>query len=331
MPTTTSSYASFLRQILQGVDTQNQAATLNEALFTPSIQELSKSFTLFPTLPTELRLQIWSHAISSLPSRIIPIHEITLKKGIPAYFSSRPHPLFVTINREARAAVFSTLQPLFLPEKGHTFVTVDLRKDVILFFSRRGKLGPKTIKRISGAMADKNSQKLVRLVAEIQIERIFTRYDPWVLNPLYEVIDSLSELFPQLHHFVLVPSQHVGSVGVEIYRGELYSGSEDEFDRDVEKYYVWAERYERDRGNLRAYDKVHNRMVKGPEGPEIHWGSLQFVGGEKVGQWDPVRKKWYWGFRKEEDYARERERIGEVLRVAGREADRLERSRQTQG
>jgi len=111
----TSASASLPCQIPQEAGTEKQSVPSGQTLLGLSIRSSSgsKGFKLFPTLPAELCIRIWSHAILSLPERIIPIREITGKARAPAYFTaSRPHPLFVSINRKARDTVFSTLQPL---------------------------------------------------------------------------------------------------------------------------------------------------------------------------------------------------------------------------
>ncbi|KAE9365076.1 hypothetical protein N431DRAFT_419952 [Stipitochalara longipes BDJ] len=256
------------------------------------------NFPLFPAFPTEIRLQIWSHAILALPERIVPIREVTGKKRTPAYFaSSRPHPLFASTNREARQAVFSTLQPLFLPGANHAFVNVHTKRDIILLCSDDGVLRPKTLKRLQKALGPRNREEHFHLAAEVEI-----RDAPYgwgrnhnVPNPGYDVIASMTQLFPDICHFTLIPLKLVSIHGVDNYRGDVFLGSEEEFEGRVKDYYecINKEEYVRKRPFHRVLDERKNQMVMGPEGPEIRWGCYKLAGGEKW-LWDFQKKKGYW-------------------------------------
>jgi hypothetical protein len=65
------------------------------------------SFYLFPSLPMELRLQIWYHAIDALPPRIIDVRAVTNRdakgKDGPVQFVSRSgsYPRLASVNKEA--------------------------------------------------------------------------------------------------------------------------------------------------------------------------------------------------------------------------------------
>jgi hypothetical protein len=66
-----------------------------------------EKFTLFPNLPTELRLKIWSQALHDLPSRILLLQEISPgSKHIPArFFCKCPVPTLAHVFSEASSYV----------------------------------------------------------------------------------------------------------------------------------------------------------------------------------------------------------------------------------
>jgi 2EXR family len=277
---------------------QPQAMSLDESLASLSIvPESARKFHLFPSFPIEIRLQIWSHAILALPERVIPIHEITGKKCTPAYFTtSRPHTLFAVINREAREAVFNTLQRLFLPAGGHDFVSVNFEKDIILLCSDNGHLRPKTLKRLQKAMGPRTKEDHLHLAAQVQIEQRGNYYIP---NPECDVIASMTEIFPEICHFTLVPVEFVDSDGAENYRGELCLGNKKGFEGRIKDYYthVNKEEYQHRRPSYWLLGEQKRQMMMGPE---IRWGCLQFVGGEKFRDWDRATKG-FWRLKREGD------------------------------
>ncbi|PMD31779.1 hypothetical protein L207DRAFT_572554 [Hyaloscypha variabilis F] len=255
----------------------------------------SKTFPLFPAFPTEIRLQIWSHAILALPGRIIPIREVIRKR---AYFiSPRPHPLLASINREARQAVFSILQPLFLPSTDHVFVSVNTERDIIMLCNNDGVLRPRTLTRLQKALGPRRREEHLHLAAEVEIRDAPYGYgrNHNVPNPSYDVIASMTQVFPDICHLTLVPLEHVSLHGVDNYRGGVYLESEEGFEGRVKDYqkYVNKEEYVRKRPFHRVWDEGKNQMVMGPEGPEIRWGCYRLVGGEKW-VWDVEKKKGYW-------------------------------------
>jgi hypothetical protein len=258
----------------KNLNAQPQVMPLDEKLASLSIgPEPARTFHLFPSFPIETRLQIWSHAILALPGRIIPIREVTGKKCTPAYFTtSRPHTLFAAINREARDSIFNTLQRLFLPGGSHDFVSVDFEKDIILLCSDNGYLRPKTLKRLQKAMEPRTKEEHLHLAAQVQIERRGNYYIP---NPEYNIIASMTAIFPEICHFTLVPVQFVDFDGIENYRGELCLWDEKGFEGLIKDYYMHVNKdeYQRKRPS-RMWDVARKQMVIGPEGPEIRWGCL---------------------------------------------------------
>jgi hypothetical protein len=277
-------FAESTRQIVAEPKRQPQAMPLEEDLATLSIapESESETFELFPTFPTEIRFQIWSHAILALPQRVIPVREITGKKSTPAYFTtSRPHSLFASVSRESREAVFSTLQPLFLPRGGYAFVSVNFEKDIILLCTADGKLRSKTLKRLQKAMGPKGPEEHLHLAAQVEIGHRGNYYIP---NPDYDFIASMTEVFPQICHITLVPVEYMQLNGVENYRGELCLRDEEGFVGAVKAYFTFVnkEEYQRNRPHYRVWDERTRQMAMVPQGPEIRWGCLQHVGGKQV-------------------------------------------------
>jgi 2EXR family len=304
---TVSTIVTSLEQGSKEEQKQTQKLPMEEKLSNLSITSESKSerFDLFPAFPPEIRFQIWSQAILDLPERIIPIREISGQKRTQAYFTtSRPHPLFASINREAREAVFSTLQPLFLPGANHALVSVHMKRDVILLCSNHGVIRPKTLTRLQRAMGPRTREDHFHLAAEVQIQDSPFGWgrSHFIPNPRYDVIASMTQLFPDICHLTLVPVQHVSVNGVENYRGELYLGNEEGFESPVKEYYasINKEEYVRRRPFHRVWDEKKKQMVVGPEGPEIRWGCLKLVGGARWA-WDPATRKGYWRMKRDND------------------------------
>ncbi|KAE9379863.1 hypothetical protein N431DRAFT_432235 [Stipitochalara longipes BDJ] len=49
-----------------------------------------ETFSLFSALPSELQLQVWSHAISSFPPRILELHKVEIPlPNVPGWWTSR--------------------------------------------------------------------------------------------------------------------------------------------------------------------------------------------------------------------------------------------------
>jgi 2EXR family len=265
--------------------------------------EMVDNFPNFPRFPTEIRLQIWEQAILSLPERIIPIREVIGKAGTPAYFTtSRPHSLLASINREAREAVFSTLQPLFLPGGSHTFASVNTEKDIILLCCDDDRVRPEILQRLRTAMGEKRREEHLHLAIQVQYEQNTHRpHYPLRPNPEYEVIAPMTQIFENICHLTIVPVALVKLDGVERHRGELYLGDKAEFEGTLKEFYSYNNaEYVRKGPLYMIFDTAKNQMVMGPQPPEIRWGCLRCVGGEMFREWHPVRKG-YWRAKREED------------------------------
>jgi len=77
---------------------------------------------LFPTLPTEIRLQIWSHALQ--PHLTPRIHTISSKAGNPSrFFSNQSIPNLLHICHESRSVFLTKTEALFVYG---TYINFDL-------------------------------------------------------------------------------------------------------------------------------------------------------------------------------------------------------------
>jgi hypothetical protein len=173
-----------------------------------------------------------------------------------------------------------------------------MEKDVVLLCPENGHLRPKTLKRFQKAMGPKTREDHLHLAAQVQIEQ---RGNYFIPQPEWDVIASLTQIFPEICHLTLVPLQCVHTDGADNHLGELYLGDEEGFEGRIKDYYTYVnkEEYQRKRRYFRVWDAREERMMIKPEAVEIHWGSLKLVGGEKVrGMY-----KGYWRVKREGDDA----------------------------
>ncbi|CAG8957639.1 hypothetical protein HYFRA_00010506 [Hymenoscyphus fraxineus] len=81
---------------------------------TPSVEKSPRTFTLFPTLPTELRLKIW-HFILPGPRDVIIKYALSRSQSsripLTTWKSPTPIPKILHINREAREVGLKYLTP----------------------------------------------------------------------------------------------------------------------------------------------------------------------------------------------------------------------------
>jgi hypothetical protein len=278
--------------------------TLNITNTSPSTSP-STSFPLFPLLPLEIRLQIWAHAILSLPGRIIPLKILSKiiagKKRTPAYFVSRhPHPLISTVNSEAKTAVIETLGPLFLPGNNHTFITANLEKDI---FMLSPVFYPKTIKRLLKAIGEDRGRQLKNLAIEIEVQREIprSRWDPISFEGgcSHRDLMQIYETFPNLDTLSLVP-HNCGSAGSAEYRGELKFVEGNEWEEwssgSLRQYVRWAEPSYKKEWRIHADKEGRDaKYAYLPSGPEAQLRHLGVVGGKVRRCWDPVTRVLYWG------------------------------------
>lgn len=309
---------------VQGADSKGGTTiTLENAVSTLKIEtevHANTSFRLFSQFPTEIRLYIWRLAIEALPERIIPVTEILTdtnksgKDGTYTYISTRPHPTLSTVSHEGRTAVFENLQPLFQPGTNHTFITVCLEKDILLWdanykFSRHLE----ELKRFAKAVSLEKCRKIRKLAIEIPVSWVGGGSRQHNLGMVMMVLMNrnardLLKMFPKIETLVCIalrPWKRRLSKDVAITAGH-----------DAAKFHIGELEFVPRGNSLSTADLADNVLqawfsrsgITGPPGLNIKYLQLGIVGGEKQLAWDSVKRHFLWKLMTEEEKEEESQR-----------------------
>ncbi|KAE9367440.1 hypothetical protein N431DRAFT_561418 [Stipitochalara longipes BDJ] len=93
-----------------------------------------QTFTLFPSLPFELRLKIWDLALSEPRTVTISCHREKLdrdRRFAKAFTSLTPPPPLLHVNRESRFEALSRYLPFFKTETSEVYTYISFSQDTI--------------------------------------------------------------------------------------------------------------------------------------------------------------------------------------------------------
>jgi hypothetical protein len=271
------------------------------------------SFPQFPRFPIEIRRYIWRLAIEALPGRIIPVTEVLTYTNKPGrersytYISTRPHPTLSTVSREARITVFENLTPLFQLGTSHTFITMCLERDILLWDACcNGSGGLRELERFAKAVGLEKCQEIRKLGVEDQVN--------WGEYLMMALVDRnmtiLHSMFPKIETLVCIPVtkwKRFGRDAAKFHTGELEFvlrkdsvSTPGKIDMAENALQVWWSR---------------RRTTPSP-GLNVEYLQLGIVGGEKQPSWHSVKRHHFWKLMtKEEKEKKEAKAIASAQRL----------------
>ncbi|KAN0112307.1 hypothetical protein V8E51_005258 [Hyaloscypha variabilis] len=247
--------------------------------------ERDHSFLLFPRLPTEIRLQIWYHAVEAIPGRILSLWVDEWWKDRNFKFQlSQPNLQLANVSREAREAVFQAYQPLFPGESRHSQVRVCLRKDTTILsedFSRLHQLHLKYhtdyLAPLLETLGPEKCLEFRELALEVRTNWQWGRWimDYWHLYPWQgcPATKTAHQVFPKLEKMIYIPliSSHLKSKTYDIPVARAHIG---------ELKFVPRESGKWDKGRKKWADQLQ-WMLRGTKEPKMEYEVMQLgiVGG----------------------------------------------------
>jgi hypothetical protein len=192
-----------------------------------------QTFHPSPSLPAELRLDIWDLAFAEQCPEITAIKEERWKAHqLLRYTSKILVPTLLSINYESRSVMLSKAFPLFIEGKYTRWIPVNIKTSTLVLhldFIGRGKLERK-IDRISNVVSKETRNRIKTLRVDFrcneELSDYIQRFRPNLLDPRWwscptpEDIHRLLELFPALDRLVFIPHTSVKTEGSHCFRGK---------------------------------------------------------------------------------------------------------------